>query len=57
MTLFFLFIGLALALFTIALVLLLSLIRAGQFDDLDSPPWRMLADDPPASDQSDRSSP
>ena len=41
----------------IALALLLGLIRAGQFDDLDSPPWRMLADDLPVADQSDRSSP
>jgi cbb3-type cytochrome oxidase maturation protein len=57
MALFFIFIGLALALFALALALLLGLIRAGQFDDLDSPPWRMLADDPAAADQSDRSLP
>jgi nitrogen fixation-related uncharacterized protein len=49
MSLLFLFTGIALAIFSIAAGLLVLLIRSGQLDDLDTPPLRLLADDPPAT--------
>ena len=47
MSMLFLFTGIALAIFAIAVALLILLIRSGQLDDLDTPPLRLLADDPP----------
>ena len=44
----FLFTGLALVLFTLAIAGLVWLVRAGQLDELDSPALRAIADDPPA---------
>lgn len=38
--------GVGLALFAVAVVALVALVRSGQLDDLDTPPARMLADDP-----------
>jgi nitrogen fixation-related uncharacterized protein len=49
MAMLFLFTGIALAIFVIAVGLLVLLIRSGQLDDLDTPPLRLLADDPPAT--------
>lgn len=49
MAMLFLFTGIALAIFAIAAGLLVLLIRSGQLDDLDTPPLRLLADDPPAA--------
>jgi nitrogen fixation-related uncharacterized protein len=40
--------GVGLALFAVAVAALVALVRSGQLDDLDTPPARMLADDPPA---------
>lgn len=40
--------GVGLVLFVIAVAGLVLLVRAGQFDDLDTPPERMLGDDPEA---------
>jgi len=40
--------GIGLTLFVIAVAALIGLVRSGQLDDLDTPPARMLADDPPA---------
>lgn len=41
--------GVGLILFTAAVAALVALVRSGQLDDLDTPPARMLADDPPAA--------
>jgi len=41
--------GIGLTLFIVAVAALIGLVRSGQFDDLDTPPVRMLADDPPAA--------
>lgn len=38
--------GVGLALFVVAVAALVGLVRSGQLDDLDTPPARMLADDP-----------
>lgn len=43
----FLFTGIALVLFILAIAGLVWLVRSGQLDELDSPSLRMLADDPP----------
>jgi cbb3-type cytochrome oxidase maturation protein len=43
----FLFTGLALVLFVLAIAGLVWLVRSGQLDELDSPALRMLNDDPP----------
>ncbi len=40
--------GIGLMLFVVAVAALVGLVRSGQLDDLDTPPARMLADDPPA---------
>lgn len=45
MSIYFLFIGLATGIFAIAVFFLISLLRSGQLDDLDTPPLRMLEDD------------
>jgi cbb3-type cytochrome oxidase maturation protein len=47
----FLFTGLALVLFVLAIAGLVWLVRSGQLDELDSPALRMLNDDPPPADQ------
>ena len=47
-TVLFLFTGVALALFTLAIAGLVWLVRSGQLDELDSPAMRVIADDPPA---------
>lgn len=44
----FLLTGLAFALFLVGAALLIWAVRAGQWDDLDTPAERMLGDDPPA---------
>jgi cbb3-type cytochrome oxidase maturation protein len=44
----FLLTGLACVLFLVGAVLLTWGVRAGQWDDLDTPAERMLGDDPPA---------
>ncbi len=49
MPLLLLFTGLALAIFALAGALLVLQIRSGQLDDLDTPPLRILADDPPVA--------
>lgn len=41
--------GVGLALFAVAVAALVGLVRSGQLDDLDTPPARMLADDPEAA--------
>jgi nitrogen fixation-related uncharacterized protein len=41
--------GIGLTLFAVAVAALVGLVRGGQLDDLDTPPVRMLADDPPAA--------
>ena len=46
-TMLFLFTGIALALFALAIAGLVWLVRSGQLDELDSPAMRMLPDDPP----------
>jgi len=48
MSLLYLFIGMGLALFALAVGALLWLVRSGQLDDLDTPALRMLGDDPEA---------
>ena len=51
----------AILLATVAVLAFIRAVRAGQFDDLESPRWRLLTeDDPPApsrdrEDRSDRS--
>jgi cbb3-type cytochrome oxidase maturation protein len=45
---FFLFTGMGFLLFLIGAVALVALIRSGQYDDLDTPALRMLADEEPA---------
>ena len=42
--------GIGLTLFVVAVAALIGLVRSGQLDDLDTPPARMLAEDPPARD-------
>ena len=44
----------AIAMGAVALWACVRCIRGGQFDDLDSPPVRMLIDDKPQRDQSQR---
>ncbi len=41
--------GIGLILFVVAVAALIGLVRGGQLDDLDTPPVRMLADDPSAA--------
>ncbi len=41
--------GIGLLLFVVAVAALVGLVRSGQLDDLDTPPARMLADDPAVS--------
>lgn len=48
MLLLFLFTGLALVIFLLALSALLWSTRSGQWDDVDTPPLRMLLDEQPA---------
>jgi len=51
-------IPISLVLLVVAIAGFLWAVRSGQFDDLDSPAWRILADDDKASeadDESDRS--
>jgi nitrogen fixation-related uncharacterized protein len=49
--------GVGLVLFVAAVAALVLLVRGGQFDDLDTPPQRMLGDDPPAGPTGPRSTP
>ena len=47
MKILFLLIPLSLALFGLAVWAFIWAVRSGQFDDLDSPGWRVLQDDDP----------
>ena len=42
MIIFFLIIGLAASIFSVAVLILVFQVRSGQLDDLDTPPLRML---------------
>ena len=46
----FLLIPLSLVLVGLAVAAFFWAVHTGQFDDLDSPAWRMLMDDPPPPD-------
>lgn len=50
MKILFLLIPLSLALFGLAIWAFLWAVRSGQFDDLDSPGWRVLQDEDPELD-------
>ncbi len=45
MSVIYVLLPVALLLGTIALLAFIRAVRTGQFDDLDTPPWRMLTDD------------
>jgi cbb3-type cytochrome oxidase maturation protein len=49
----FLLIPLSLVLVVLAIAAFFWAVHAGQFDDLDTPAYRMLMDDPPPPDRED----
>jgi cbb3-type cytochrome oxidase maturation protein len=53
----FLLIPLSLVLVGLAVAIFFWAVHAGQFDDLDSPAYRILLDDPPPSEPEDRTPP
>jgi len=49
MTILYLFLAIALAIFVSGVIALIWSIRTGQYDDLDTPSLRMLGDDMPGT--------
>ncbi|MDH3841013.1 MAG: cbb3-type cytochrome oxidase assembly protein CcoS [Chromatiales bacterium] len=60
MNILFVLIPLSLVLLALAIWAFFWAVGSGQFDDLDSPGWKILMDDdskPPSSDQSEKPAP
>ncbi len=51
MSVIYVLLPVALFLSTVALLAFIRAVRTGQFDDLDTPPWRILTDDDDALSQ------
>ncbi|HRP63171.1 MAG TPA: cbb3-type cytochrome oxidase assembly protein CcoS [Phycisphaerales bacterium] len=52
MSMIFIILPLAIVIAACAMAGFIWAVRRGQFDDLDSPPWRALHDEPDVSNQS-----